>query len=85
MRSGGRPVVSLPKNFTVPEVDGFNPVMALRKVVLPAPFGPIKPMTSPWCNVMETLLTAINPPNFLVKFSVSNTIISASDFLEFKE
>ena len=35
--------------------------------------------------VQETLLTAVNPPNFLVKFWVSNTIMLASNFLEFKD
>lgn len=37
-------------------------------VVLPAPFGPKSPKISPSLKEKEILLTAVKPPNFLVKF-----------------
>jgi hypothetical protein len=83
--SGGKPVVWAPNIFTVPDVGGFKPDMAFMRVVFPAPLGPINPITSPSYTVMETSFTAVNPPNFLVRLWVSNTIILASDSLKFKD
>ena len=37
------PLIFLPSNFTVPSVGVYTPVNILNTVVLPAPFGPIKP------------------------------------------
>jgi len=38
-------------------------------VVLPAPLGPRNPNTSPRYMSKEKSFTAVNAPNFLVKFS----------------
>src|ERR1700722_18749274 len=39
-----------------------NPVMASISVVLPAPFGPIRPATSPGTMVKLASATAVTPP-----------------------
>src|SRR5215203_3110934 len=36
-------------------------------VVLPAPFGPSRPNTSPWRTVRSSLSTAVKSPYFLVR------------------
>ena len=36
-------------------------------VVLPAPFGPRRPNTSPWRTCRSSLSTAVNSPYFLVR------------------
>ena len=38
------------------------PVATLNSVVLPAPFGPMRPMICPSCRSRLTLLTASRPP-----------------------
>ena len=47
MRSGGRPVMSSPLNRMRPEVGRSTPVRQLKKVLLPAPFGPMIARISP--------------------------------------
>ena len=47
MRSGGRPVMSSPLNRMRPEVGRSTPVRQLKKVLLPAPFGPMMARISP--------------------------------------
>ena len=39
---GGLPVTSWPSKMTAPAVGLYRPVSMLKKVVLPAPFGPIR-------------------------------------------
>src|SRR5437764_10004400 len=43
--------------------------MTLNSVVLPAPFGPMMPSSSPACTASVTLRTAVRPPNRLVTLS----------------
>src|SRR6202043_1219134 len=43
-----------------------NPLIIANKVVLPAPFGPIKAVMRPDCTSSETLSTASNPPKRLL-------------------
>src|SRR2546421_286381 len=43
--------------------------MTLNSVVLPAPFGPMMPSSSPACTSRVTLRTAVRPPNRFVTFS----------------
>src|SRR4051794_9242300 len=40
----------------------YRPVRTLKKVVLPAPFGPIRPYTWPGVIVMPTSDSACSPP-----------------------
>ena len=50
MRSGDSPVMSSPLNRMRPEVGRNTPVRQLKKVLLPAPFGPITARISPRCD-----------------------------------
>ncbi len=43
---------------------GVTPQMVLTSVVLPAPFGPIRPTTSPLFTDSETSLSAFSPLKF---------------------
>ena len=47
MRLGGRPAMFSPLNRTRPEVGRMTPVRQLKKVLLPAPFGPMMARISP--------------------------------------
>src|SRR6516162_8814864 len=64
--SGARRVTSRPSKKTLPDVDDRSPVRQLKKVDLPAPFGPIRPRMSPCCSVTEAALTALKLPKALV-------------------
>src|SRR5690242_11838423 len=46
--------------------------MALKQVVLPAPFGPIRPRISPSLMSKETWSRAVRPPNRRVASSTSS-------------
>ena len=45
-----------------------KPVIRLKNVVLPAPFGPIMARSSPGATVIEILLTATRLPKFFDTF-----------------
>ena len=47
MRLGGRPAMFSPLNRMRPEVGRMTPVRQLKKVLLPAPFGPMMARISP--------------------------------------
>ena len=47
IRLGGRPVMSSPLNTMRPAVGRSTPVRQLKKVLLPAPFGPMMARISP--------------------------------------
>src|SRR5439155_26406481 len=53
---------SLPSNFTLPESGWTVPEIALKSVVLPAPFGPTIAMNWPSATSTETSTRAFNPP-----------------------
>src|SRR5882672_3864398 len=59
---GLRRVMSEPSIATVPDVGGSSPVTTLNSVVLPAPFGPIKPVTRPSSAESEASSSAMLPP-----------------------
>src|SRR2546430_4987277 len=50
-----------------------NPLRRLKEVVLPAPFGPIRPTISPLSTVRSTPLTAASPPKSRVRSRVSRS------------
>src|SRR2546426_2159454 len=58
-------------NWISPAVDFSLPVMRLKSVVLPAPFGPTRQRSSPASNLKLRLLVAVRPPNRLVSDLVS--------------
>src|SRR5262245_61595133 len=43
------------------------PAMQLKMVLLPEPFGPIRPRISPSLTSNDTFATAVKPPNILVR------------------
>src|SRR5690606_24380155 len=71
---GGSRVTSRPKNVTLPEDTGAKPVIALNRVDLPAPLGPISPSTCPLFKDRETSLTAIRPPYCTLTLSALSTV-----------
>ena len=46
--------------------------MQLKSVVLPAPFGPIKPQIAPWATSKDTSWSAVTPPNRIVTPSTTS-------------
>src|ERR1043165_369918 len=61
--SGGARVTSMPSNTMLPAVGSVSPARQLKKVDLPAPFGPIRPMISPSSIVRSAPATARRLPN----------------------
>ena len=61
----------------MPSVASYSPVITLKNVVLPAPFGPIRLTTELGGMVNETSLTAIRPPNLMVMWSAYRTLSTA--------
>src|SRR4051794_26238914 len=70
IRFGGSPVISSPSSTIRPEVGRRTPVRQLKKVLLPAPFGPITARISPRATAKSTLLRAVRPPKRTVSASV---------------
>src|SRR4051812_3371943 len=62
-----------PSTVDVPDVGCTRPRHMRRVVVLPAPFGPRKPYTSPLRTLMLTESTASRSPYFLLRSCVSRT------------
>src|SRR5262249_58428027 len=65
--------MSSPLNRMRPDVAGKTPVRQLKKVLLPAPFGPMIARISSRLTWKLTLLTAVSPPNLRVSASVRST------------
>src|SRR5262249_49467223 len=63
MRSGGSPVMSSPSRRMRPPVGRSTPVTQLKKVLLPAPLGPMRARISPGMTDSVTPLRAVRPPN----------------------
>src|SRR5713101_7748468 len=64
--SGVRPPISAPSKRMLPAVGVSAPEMQLKAVVLPEPFGPMRPRISPFLTSKDTPLRAVNPPKRLV-------------------
>src|SRR6266545_3636057 len=62
-RPGCQRVTSRPSSSTVPALGRSNPVSTLTSVDLPAPFGPIRPTTSPRRSSRLTSRRAWTPSN----------------------
>src|SRR6266550_2201834 len=52
--------------------------MQLSKVVLPAPFGPMMPRTSPLSTLKVTSLSALTPPNRFVRRLTASKLMSSA-------
>src|SRR5581483_11134890 len=72
--SGGAKVTSTPANVMRPVVGMVSPARQLKKVDLPAPFGPISPMISPSSIVRSAPATARRLPNVFDTFSALSSI-----------
>src|SRR5450830_792384 len=70
--SGRRPVTSWPLNRMRPELGRCVPAIRLKKVVLPAPFGPMMALTWPRAKRVLTWSTAVRPKNCLVRATTSS-------------
>src|SRR5262249_3086486 len=77
-RCGGVPAMSRPSKTIRPEVGASCPVSRLKKVVLPAPLGPMTEWSDPSRTSMVTLSTAVKAPNSLVSRSVLTRDIDLS-------
>src|SRR5881227_1315447 len=77
--SGARVVMSCPSKMTLPEVESKSPVRQLKKVDLPAPFGPIRPRMSPCSSVTEAASTALKLPNAFVTLRASRSMGDSRD------
>src|SRR5665213_1527123 len=77
--SGVMPVISWPSNNTLPEVVSRSPVRQLKKVDLPAPFGPIRPRISPCSSVTDAASTALKLPNAFVTARASRSMGRSRD------
>ena len=75
---GAAPVTSRPAKTMRPEVGGSAPVMRLKRVVLPAPFGPMIERTSPRETERLTRFTAARPPKRRVSSRVSRRMAPVS-------
>src|SRR5437660_5896644 len=71
-------LIGLPRILALPVVGKINPISSLMVVDLPAPFGPIKPNTSPVSTCMFSpssevfFLRCKNPKGYsLLRFSIS--------------
>src|SRR5215475_14403701 len=72
--SGDARVTSWPSNMILPVVTGMSPAMQLKKVDLPAPFGPIRPMISPVSTVRSAPATARKLPKAFETFFASSSM-----------
>ena len=63
--------MSSPFNIILPEVGLIEPVIRLKNVVLPDPFGPMRHFYDPRSKLIEISLTAVIPPKDFFKFFVS--------------
>src|SRR5690242_20784205 len=80
IRCGGRPASSWPSNAIEPAVGGNVPESMLKIVLLPDPFGPIRPRISPFSTLNDTLLTARKPPNRFTRPSTTSTGAPSAPF-----
>src|SRR5690349_20395168 len=73
MRCGATPAISAPSNRIEPAVGTSVPDSMLKIVLLPEPFGPIRPSISPCSTRNDTLLTAVKPPKRFTNPSTVST------------
>src|SRR5690349_7611585 len=73
IRCGESPAISAPSNRIEPAVACSVPDSMLKIVLLPEPFGPIRPRISPLSTLKDTSLTAVNPPKRLINPLTTST------------
>src|SRR5438309_5248901 len=75
IRYGGCPAISRPSKRIEPAFGASVPESMLKIVLLPEPFGPIRPRISPRSTVNDTLLTALKPPKRFTRPSTTSTAV----------
>src|SRR5438477_3023596 len=75
MACGARPAISDPANSIEPAVGTSVPESMLKIVLLPEPFGPIRPRISPCSTLNDTLLTAVKPPKRFTRPLTTSTAL----------
>src|SRR5215467_8894207 len=70
---GLSPVRSVPPKVSWPASGRTNPHSTLSRVVLPAPFGPMTPVTWQGAAANDTESSAVSPPNRTVTSRMSST------------
>src|SRR5215468_8013233 len=70
----GSLATSRPRTSARPSAKRIRPHRARMSVVLPEPFGPSSPNTSPRPTVSETSLTAVNEPKRMVPCSTEMAV-----------
>ncbi len=68
---GGSRSIRFPWKYICPSVHGPKPVIRLKRVVFPAPLGPINPVIVPGWTLNEQPLTARTPPKSFSTFLIS--------------
>ena len=68
--------MSSPSNTIRPEDGVRKPLIRLKNVVLPAPFGPITARSSPGSTVIETLSTATRLPKRRLMLSTERRLMT---------
>ena len=76
--SGDQSVTSWPRSSTRPSSSFRKPETSSKIVVLPAPFGPMRPRISPGIRSKLTSLVAVMPPKRFTRFRTSSTGCPAS-------
>src|SRR5437763_9340989 len=72
-RYAGSPPISCPWKRTEPALGGSAPAIRLKVVLLPEPFGPMRPRISPSATSKETFLTARKPSKSFVSPATLST------------
>src|SRR6266568_5245053 len=75
----GHAVTSSPSNRTLPSLGRITPAIRLNKVDLPAPFGPIRPTSSPRSILIEMSRLATSPPNRCVTCCTSSSAVMGGE------
>ncbi len=73
----GRWVTALPSMNTAPVFGRVRPEITLNSVVLPAPLGPMMPVTAPASAVRFTPVNAAMPPNSTETLRTSSALAKA--------
>src|ERR1700730_1829668 len=78
MARGGRPAMLRPANWISPALGLICPLIMLKQVDLPAPFGPISARNSPSRTEKLTSFTARKAPNDFDSDETESTLIAGS-------